>query len=115
MTTQWKAFFAAWRETIGDQPVTVDDLIQRIIAPESMTENMLPDCLAVPREKGLSSLKRSLGRYLSHLTGRIFEGYKLMDAGKHTYHRVRMWKLAPQEHEHNETHTKVEDFEYVEV
>jgi len=90
---QWRAFFSAWWETIGTESVMVDDVIKRIMAPESLTEESLPDCLSVAMEKGQSSLKRSLGRYLSRLTGRIFEGHKLEDAGKHPYRKVRMWKL----------------------
>jgi hypothetical protein len=94
---QWRAFFSAWWETIGWEPVMVDDVIKRIMAPESLTEESLPDCLSLAMEKSVSSLKRSLGRHLATMTGRVFEGRKLADAGKHPYRKVRMWKLIPQE------------------
>jgi len=103
--TQWRAFFCAWWETIGREPVMVDDVIRRIMAPESLTEEALPDCLAVSMEKGHSSLKRSLGRYLASLTGRIFDGHKLEDAGKHPYRKVRMWKLSEHENATNFNNT----------
>ena len=58
-----------------------------------MTAQTLPDALLVNKDKGEGSLKRSLGRNLSRLTGRIFDGRKLCDAGTDTHRKVRAWRL----------------------
>jgi len=92
-TLQWKAFFAAWWEHFGDQAVTTDDLAQRILSHENLSDEPLPDCLLVNRDKGEGALKRSLGKNLSRLTGRIFDARKLCDAGRDAHRKVRAWRL----------------------
>jgi len=92
-TQQWAAFFGAWNYLLGGRAVTADDLCQRILAHDVLTDNALPDPLLVQRDRGEGSLKRSLGRHLSRLTGRIFNGYKLCDAGMSGKKHVRKWCL----------------------
>lgn len=91
---QWSAFFVAWWETIKTDPVTAEELCRRIMMHESLTDEALPDALLMNRDKGSASLKKSLGRHLARLTGRIFNGHKLLDAGADTHAKVRRWKLA---------------------
>ncbi len=92
---QWNAFFAAWWETIGGYSVTTDEVCRRILAHESLTDEALPDILLSYKDKGMASLKRSLGRNLSRMAGRVFDGKKLSDAGIDTHAKVRRWKLRP--------------------
>jgi len=40
------------------------------------------------------ALRRSLGRQLSRLAGRIFNGHKLLRAGSDGHRKVRLWQLA---------------------
>ncbi len=106
---QWRAFFDAWWEAFGETAVTADDIMKSILFQGQLADEVIPDVLAVPMEKGEGSLKRSLGRYLSRLTGRIFEGRKLSDAGKHSFHKVRMWNLVEQAKEDESDPQAVKD------
>jgi len=92
-TLQWLAFFAAWWDHFGERPITADDLAQRILSHENLSDEPLPDALLVNKDKGEGALKRSLGRNLSRLTGRIFDARKLCDAGTDTHRKVRAWRL----------------------
>lgn len=92
-TQQWLAFFDAWWEQFESQSVTVDDLCQRILTNEGV-QAALPDALVVQRDRGEGSLRRSLGRHLSRLTGRIFNGHKVISVGTDRRRKVRCWKLA---------------------
>lgn len=99
-TQQWTAFFDAWWEEFGSDPVVVDDLCQRLVEEDvqgARAPRALPDALLVHRDvHGVraGALRRSLGRHLSRLTGRIFNGRKLLDAGRDKNRKVRRWKLA---------------------
>ena len=92
-TLQWQAFFDAWWDFFADRVVTADDVAQRILFNENLSDEPLPDALLVNKDKGEGALKRSLGRNLSRLTGRIFDGRKLCDAGTDTHCKVRAWRL----------------------
>ncbi len=92
-TLQWQAFFAAWWDHFSDRAITADDLAQRIFSSDNLSDEPLPDALLVNKDKGEGALKRSLGRNLSRLTGRIFDGRKLCDAGTNTHRKVRAWRL----------------------
>ena len=92
-TLQWQAFFAAWWDHFGDQAITADDLAQRILSHENLSDEPLPDALLVNKDRGEGSLKRSIGRNLSRLTGRIFDGRKLCAAGADGNKHVRKWRL----------------------
>lgn len=96
-TLQWQAFFAAWWEHFRGQPVTADDLAQRILSHENLSDEPLPEPLLVNKDRGEGSLKRSIGRNLSRLTGRIFDGRKLCDAGANAKTHVRKWCLTASE------------------
>jgi hypothetical protein len=93
-TQQWTAFFETWWDTFGSGAVTVSDLCQQIIARDGVDERALPDALLVHRDHGEGALRRSLGRHLLRLMGRIFNGHKLLDAGNDGHRKVRSWKLA---------------------
>lgn len=95
-TQQWTAFFDAWWESFGNVAVTVDDLCCRILAHAALEDEAIPDALLMQRDKGEGSLRRSLGRHLSRLTGRLFSGRKLCDAGEDGHRKVRAWRLEPQ-------------------
>ncbi|MFM2094101.1 MAG: hypothetical protein RIS70_1225 [Planctomycetota bacterium] len=93
-TQQWTAFFDAWWEAFESRSVTVDDLCQQILTHAGVPEQALPDSLVVQRDRGEGALRRSLGRHLSRLTGRIFNGHKLLSVGTDRHRKVRCWKLA---------------------
>ncbi len=96
-TQQWSAFFDAWWDAFGEGIVTVDDLCQRLIEAECIDARTLPDALLVHRDvqgARAGSLRRSLGRHLSRLAGRIFNGRKLLRSGEHSHRKVRCWRLA---------------------
>ena len=94
-TLQWKAFFAGWWDHFHSLPVTTDEIAQRILSNDGLSDEPLPEPLLINREKGEGSLKRSIGRNLSRLMGRIFEGRKLCDAGVTGKTHVRKWRLEP--------------------
>ncbi|MBC8350468.1 MAG: hypothetical protein H8E66_00680, partial [Planctomycetes bacterium] len=99
-TQQWTAFFDAWWEEFDAKPVVVDDLCQRLIEDDvhgAYTSRALPDALLVHLDvHGVRAggLRRSLGRHLSRLAGRIFNGRKLLHAGNDGHRKIRRWKLA---------------------
>jgi hypothetical protein len=99
-TQQWTAFFDAWWEEFNSQPVIVDYLCQRLIEDDvhgAHTARALPDALLVHLDvHGVraGALRRSLGRHLSRLAGRIFNGHKLLNAGIDGHRKIRRWKLA---------------------
>jgi hypothetical protein len=95
-TLQWQAFFAAWWNLFAERTKTADDIAQRILEDKTHSDIPLPDTLLVNLDKGEGALKRSLGHNLSRLTGRLFDGRKLCDAGTDAHRKVRTWRLSPQ-------------------
>ena len=98
-TQQWTAFFDAWWEEFGSTPVVVDDLCKRLIEADVHDDGAraVPDALLVHVDvhgARAGALRRSLGRQLSRLAGRIFNGHKLLNAGSDTKRKVRRWKLS---------------------
>lgn len=91
---QWAQFFEAWFYEFGDRLVTTDDVCSRLCGTETQHEVALPDVLLVNRDRGPGSLRRSLGRQLGKLTGRIYGGRKLCNGGDDSRKRVRMWCLT---------------------
>ena len=102
-TQQWTAFFAAWWERFGKSDVTADELCRRVLPPKDTSNETydellvqaLPEPFLVNRDRGEGSLKRSIGRNLSRLTGRIFDGRKVCAAGVDTKKHIRRWCLEP--------------------
>jgi len=94
-TQQWRAFFTAWWEAFREAPVPADDLCHRILAHNTIPDESLPDVLVVNRDKGEGALRRSLGRNLARLAGRIFDTRKLCNAGADAHTKVRTWCLTP--------------------
>ena len=101
-TQQWTAFFDAWWERFGGKLLTADDLC-RVIIPrrddpvEYIDEPLLkalPEPLMVNRDRGEGSFKRSVGRHLSRLKGRVFSGRKVHDSGLDGKRHIRLWKLV---------------------
>ncbi len=101
-TQQWTAFFDAWWERFGSRTLTADDIC-RIVIPrrddpvEYIDEPLLkalPEPLMVNRDRGEGSFKRSLGRHLSRLKGRVFSGRKVHDSGLDGKRHIRLWKLV---------------------
>jgi hypothetical protein len=98
-TQQWTAFFDAWWEEFGSTPVVVDELCKRLIEADVHDDEAraVPDALLVHVDvhgARAGALRRSLGRHLSRLAGRIFNGHKLLEAGRDAHRKVRLWKLA---------------------
>ncbi len=94
-TRQWCLFMKAWWEAFGPAPVTVSILCQRILAHDGLEDGILPDQLLIKRDKGEGSLRCSLGKNLSRLTGRVFNGYKLHACGLEGHRKVCAWSLQP--------------------
>lgn len=101
-TQQWTAFFAAWWERFGSRLLTADDICS-VVLPRSSDPieyiqeplaKALPESLIVHRDRGEGAFKRSLGRHLSRLRGRVFSGRKLNDAGLNKKNHVRLWQLV---------------------
>ena len=98
-TQQWAAFFDAWWEAFGQEPVVVDDLCKRLIEADVHDDGAraVPEALLVHVDvhgARAGALRKSLGRHLSRLAGRIFNGHKLLRAGNDSHRKVRLWKLA---------------------
>ena len=93
---QWQAFFEQWFILFGDKHVSTPELCEMIINPETDISKALPDVLLGARDKGLGSLKRSLGRRLSRMTGKIYKGLKLhFSVDAHRHHK--QWMLIPED------------------
>jgi hypothetical protein len=109
-TQQWNAFFEAWWDCFGGRDVTAEDVCRLILprkdifneAPDESLLEALPEPFLVNKDRGEGSLKRSIGRHLSRLTGRIFSGRKLRDAGADSHKHVRKWRLEPMTSCHSE-------------
>jgi hypothetical protein len=98
-TQQWTAFFDAWWEEFNTRPVVVDELCKRLIEADVHDDaaRAVPDALLVHVDvhgARAGALRRSLGRHLSRLAGRIFNGHKLLNAGNDSHRKVRLWQLA---------------------
>ncbi len=101
-TQQWTAFFDAWWERFGNRMLTADDVCNVVMPrPNEPVEYIdeplaraLPEPLIVNRDRGEGAFKRSLGRHLSRLRGRVFSGRKLRDAGLNKKNHVRLWQLV---------------------
>lgn len=99
---EWTAFFNAWWERFGDRRLTADDIFHVVMPPQDAPveyideplSRALPEPLIVNRDRGGGAFKRSLGRHLSRLRGRVFNGRKLNDAGIHSNRHVRLWNLV---------------------
>lgn len=113
-TQQWAAFFEAWWDRFGDVEVTADDVARIILPrkdlfdgpPPSPLLESLPEPLLINKDRGEGSLKRSIGRNLSRLTGRIFAKRKVCAAGSDSKKHIRKWRLEPVgEQPHSECNT----------
>lgn len=100
-TRQWTAFFDAWWDRFQADDVTTDDVV-RLILPrkdffdsDSPLVESLPEVLLINRDRGEGSLKRSLGRNLARLSGRVYSARKLCARGVHGKKHVRKWSLEP--------------------
>jgi hypothetical protein len=101
VTQQWNAFFEAWWDRFEGDDITADDLCRLILPPKDLFSKptdepllvAIPEPFLVNRDRGEGSLKRSIGRHLSRLTGRIFSGRKLCDAGADSHKHIRKWRL----------------------
>ena len=101
-TQQWTAFFDAWWDRFGNRMLTADDVCNVVMPrPNEPVEYIdeplakaLPEPLIVNRDRGEGAFKRSLGRHLSKLRGRVFNGRKLKDAGVNAKTHVRLWQLV---------------------
>jgi hypothetical protein len=99
-TQQWTAFFDAWWEEFGSTPAIVDEVCERLIEDDVhgvRAARTIPDSLLVHLDvHGVRAhaLRKSLGRHLSRLSGRIFNGHKLLHAGSDAHRKIRRWKLA---------------------
>jgi hypothetical protein len=99
---EWIAFFNAWWDRFGSRELTADDICRVVFPPkDSPVEYLedpliqaLPSPLVINRNQGDGSFKRSLGRQLSKLRGRIFNGRKLTDAGINSNRHIRLWRLV---------------------
>jgi hypothetical protein len=99
--TQWTAFFDAWWDRFQEEEVTADKLARLILPRKDASDTLfadpliesLPEPLLVNRDRGEGSLKRSIGRNLSRLTGRIFQQRKLCAAGEEKKRHIRKWCL----------------------
>jgi hypothetical protein len=102
-TQQWRVFFSAWWDRFERHEVAASDICSLVLPPkDTITQavdqeflDALPEPFLVNRDRGEGSLKRSIGRQLSRLTGRIFDNRKLCGAGKNKSNHVRKWKLEP--------------------
>jgi len=92
---QWGAVFDAWWNRFGEHIVTVAQLFAAFFAEDVADPIDIPEILLGQKDRGEGSLRRSLGRQLSRLTGRIFDGRKLCDAGGDSHSKVRAWSLRP--------------------
>jgi len=92
---QWAAFFDAWQREYGDAPVSVADVAARLCNCQTTLQAAIPDALLVMRDRGVGSLRRSLGRHLAKRAGRVINGRKLVFAGEHSSSHHKMWRLQP--------------------
>ena len=96
-TQQWAAFFDAWWDEFKDAPVVVNELCEKLIETSADDARAVPDPLLVHVDvhgARAGALRRALGQHLSRLMGRIFNGRKLLDAGRDNHHKRRLWRLA---------------------
>lgn len=91
---QWGVVFEAWWNRFGQTVVTVSELFGAFFA-EGADPIDIPEILMVQKDRGEGSLRRSLGKQFSRLSGRVFNGRKLCVAGGDTHRKVRAWALRP--------------------
>ncbi len=92
---QWQTVVDAWWNRFGGRTVTVAKLFAAFFAEGAADPIDIPEVLLDQKDRGEGSLRRSLGKQLARLTGRIFDGRKLCNAGDDTHSKVRAWLLRP--------------------
>ena len=90
---QWRAFFNAWNLDLGESSVSTADVVSQIFTEGTELSEVVPDVLLSAKERGEASLKRSLGRRLSRLTGKIFNSRKL-DFAQDLRAKTKLWVLS---------------------
>ncbi|MBD3264428.1 MAG: toprim domain-containing protein [Candidatus Omnitrophica bacterium] len=74
---QWQAFFNVWYQTWGSSGVSTAEICSQIMTDGTDISEVVPDVLLYSKEKGEASLKRSLGRRLSSMSGKIYNNLKI--------------------------------------
>ena len=82
--------------------MTVEEVCHRLEAANGLMEDAdaaailsaLPDQLLIQHDRGIGAFRRSLGRNLSRLQDRIFNGLRLENAGIDGHRKVRRWRLT---------------------
>lgn len=92
-TQQWARFFEAWSYEFGDRWADTDQVCSRIVgAANGVHDSAIPDNILVQRDRGPGAVRRSLGRSLTRLVGRIYNGRKLI-VMIHSHRKVKLWRL----------------------
>jgi len=90
---QWQAFFDAWYETFGESHISTVEICSQIMLDNTEMSKTLPDILLAAKERGEGSLKRSMGRRLSRMSGKIFSGRKLHFT-QDSHRKTKLWMLS---------------------
>ncbi len=92
MLENLRGLFQIWFETVGDEPLTAKQLIQRAINSKDMGSDDLYDLLdGICGDKaGLNT--RKLGNFLRRYKGRILDDLQLLTAGED--HRAVKWQMV---------------------
>ncbi|MFC1910631.1 hypothetical protein ACFLXC_05035 [Chloroflexota bacterium] len=88
-TPQWEGFLETWREIIGDTPITVAELVEKL-ADSLELRNSLPDSLVTRDERNYN---RRLGNALAKRS-EVYHPNDLMLVKDGTKHRAVLWKVV---------------------
>lgn len=91
----WEGFLTTWHETLGEQAVTVAELVGRLKLGQPLRQ-ALPDDLAGALENPQADFPKRLGRALKARVDKRFgsEGLHLVRAESDSHSKVARWRVA---------------------
>lgn len=87
---QWEQLMNAWAYEFGSGWVYTDDVCSRLCVQQY--EHALTDGILMAMERGRGSLRKTVGRLLAKLDGRVISGRKFRSA-MDQHRKVRIWIL----------------------
>jgi hypothetical protein len=92
-TTQWENFLAAWQDVLGENAVTVAQVVEDINA-NGILASVLPDAI----DRDPKKINRSLARALSKRVGVRYPNGLMVIKGQKVLHHAVTWQAANYRH-----------------
>jgi len=88
-TPQWEAFLETWHQKLGEQPVTVADLVSHF-NEDSDFASTIPDTIGNHGDRGFT---RKLGKALARREDVRYPNNLRLGKGQHSHYKVATWSV----------------------